>query len=48
MGWVMMRERELKRIDVLAQIDDGRLDAQDDANMLDITKRRMFRLLMRL
>ena len=25
MGWVMMSERELNRIEVLAQIDDGRL-----------------------
>lgn len=25
MGWVMMSERELNRIDVLAQVDDGRL-----------------------
>ena len=45
MGWVMMSERELNRIEVLAQIDDGRLSVQNGANMLDITKRQMFRLL---
>tara|TARA_R110002110_G_scaffold19648_1_gene80911 strand:+ start:1120 stop:2499 length:1380 start_codon:yes stop_codon:yes gene_type:complete len=47
MGWVMMSERELNRIEVLAQIDDGRLSVQNGANMLDITKRQMFRLLKR-
>ena len=45
MGWVMMSERELKRIEVLAKVDDGRLSVQNGANMLDITKRQMFRLL---
>lgn len=45
MGWVMMSERELNRIEVLAQVDDGRLNVQNGANMLDITKRQMFRLL---
>ena len=25
MGWVMMSERELNRIEILAQVDDGRL-----------------------
>jgi transposase len=45
MGWVMMSERELNRIEVLAQVDDGRLSIQNGANMLDITKRQMFRLL---
>ncbi len=47
MGWVMMSERELNRIEVLAQVDDGRLSVQNGANMLDITKRQMFRLLRR-
>ena len=43
----MMSERELNRIEVLAQVDDGRLSVQNGANMLDITKRQMFRLLKR-
>jgi transposase len=47
MGWVMMSERELNRIEVLAQVDDGRLSVESGANMLDITKRQMFRLLKR-
>jgi len=47
MGWVMMSERELNRIEVLAQIDDGRLTVQNGANMLDLTTRQMFRLLKR-
>ena len=47
MGWVIMSERELNRIEVLAQVDDGRLSVQNGANMLDVTKRQMFRLLKR-
>ena len=47
MGWVMMSERELNRIEVLAQVDGGRLSVLNGANMLDITKRQMFRLLKR-
>ncbi|RLJ40682.1 integrase-like protein [Litoreibacter halocynthiae] len=47
MGWVMMSERELNRIEVLAQVDDGRLSVENGANMLDVTKRQMFRLLKR-
>jgi hypothetical protein len=47
MGWVMMSKRELNRIEVLAQVDDGRLRVGNGANMLDITKRQMFKLLKR-
>jgi len=47
MGWVIMSERELNRIEVLAQVDDGRLSVQNGANMLAVTKRQMFRLLKR-
>ena len=47
MGWVMMSKRELNRMEVLAQVDDGRLRVGNGANMLDITKRQMFRLLKR-
>ena len=47
MGWVMMSERELNRIEVLAQVDDRRLSVENGATMLDITKRQMFRLLKR-
>lgn len=47
MGWVMMSERELNRIEVLAQIDDGRLTVENGANMLGLTRRQVFRLLRR-
>jgi transposase len=45
MGWVMMSERELNRIEVLAQIDDGRLSVGAAANLLDLTERQIYRLL---
>lgn len=47
MGWVMMSERELNRVEVLAQIDDGRLTVDNGANMLGLTRRQVFRLLKR-
>ncbi len=47
MGWVIMSERELNRVEVLAQVDDGRLSVDNAANMLDLTRRQVFRLLKR-
>ena len=47
MGWVMMSERELNRVEVWAQVDDGRLSVDNAANMLDLTHRQIFRLLKR-
>jgi transposase len=47
MGWVMMSERELNRVEVLTQIDDGRLTVDNAANLLDLTRRQIFRLLKR-
>jgi hypothetical protein len=47
MGWVMMSERELNRIEVLAQVDHRRLSVENGANMPGVTKRQMFRLLKR-
>ena len=47
MGWVMMSERELNRVEVLAQVDDGRLSVDNAANMLALTRRQIFRLLKR-
>ena len=47
MGWVMMSERELNRVEVLAQVDDGRLTVDNAANLLDLTRRQIFRLLKR-
>jgi hypothetical protein len=34
MGWVLMSERDLNRLEVLAQIDDGHLSVGSGANML--------------
>ena len=45
MGWVVMSERELKRVEVLAQIDDGRLTVEAGAHVLAMSKRQVFRLL---
>jgi len=47
MGWVMMSERELNRIEVLAQVNDGRLSVMDGALLLELSKRQIFRLLVR-
>lgn len=47
MGWVMMSERELNRVEVLAQVDDGRLTVDNAANLLNLTRRQVFRLLKR-
>ncbi len=47
MGWVTMSERELNRVEVLAQVDDGRLSVENAANLLDLTRRQVFRLLKR-
>ncbi|SFE70806.1 Winged helix-turn helix [Roseivivax sediminis] len=47
MGWVMMSERELQRIEVLAQINDGRLSVESGANVLVLSRRQVFRLLKR-
>jgi hypothetical protein len=47
MGWVLMSERDLNRLEVLAQIDDGHLSVGSGANMLGLTRRQVFRLLKR-
>jgi hypothetical protein len=43
----MKSERELNRIGVWAQVDDGKLTVESAANLLDLTCRQMFRLLTR-
>lgn len=45
MGWLIMSERELNRIEVLAQIDDGRLSVEAAAGLLDVSRRQLFRML---
>ena len=47
MGWVMKSERELNPVEMLAQVDDGRLNVDNAANMLALTRRQIFRLLKR-
>jgi len=47
MGWVVMSEREPDRVEVLGQLDDGRLNIDNAANLLDLTRRQVFRLLKR-
>jgi transposase len=42
-----MSERELNRVEVLAQVDDGRLSFDNAANILDLTRQQIFRLLKR-
>ena len=45
MGWVITSE--LNRVEVLVQVDDGRLSIDNAANMLDLIRRQIFRLLKR-
>ncbi len=45
MGWVMMSERELNRIEVLAQVDDGKITVDAASGILDLSRRQLFRLL---
>lgn len=51
MGWVMMSERELNRIEVLAQIDDGRLSVvqtqawPDERDLSRRTRQPVYRIL---
>ena len=37
MGWVAMSERELRRIEVLAQVDDGRLGIDAGSGLLGVS-----------
>ena len=47
MGWVVMSERELRRIEVLAQVNDGRLSVEAGSGVLGLSRRQLFRLLAR-
>ncbi len=44
-GWVVMSERELKRIEVLSQVTQGRMTTVTAANVLGISRRQVQRLL---
>lgn len=45
MGWVLMSERELNRVEVLSQVSRGRLTAVSAANVLGLSRRQVHRLL---
>lgn len=47
MGWVMMSERELGRIEVLSRVVDGTMTSVAAANVLAVTPRQIVRLLKR-
>jgi transposase len=47
MGWVMMSERELNRVEVLSQVVQGQMSAVAAANVLGLSRRQVHRLLKR-
>lgn len=47
MGWVVMSERELNRVEVLSKVIDGRRTVSEAASLLGMSKRQVQRLLVR-
>ena len=47
MGWVVMSARELNRVEVLSQVSQGRMSAVTAANVLNMSRRQVHRLLKR-
>ncbi|WP_317054568.1 ISNCY family transposase [Roseovarius rhodophyticola] len=45
MGWVLMSERELNRVEVLSQVNQGRMTATNAGNVLGLSRRQVHRLL---
>lgn len=45
MGWVLMSERELRRAEVLTSVVNGHLTATAAADVLDLSRRQVHRLL---
>ncbi|MDU9006245.1 ISNCY family transposase [Sedimentitalea todarodis] len=45
MGWVLMSERELNRVEVLSQVSQGRMTATAAANVLGLSRRQVQRLM---
>ncbi len=43
MGWVVMTERELNRVKLLAQVDDERQSVDNAAHLMCLTRRQIFR-----
>ena len=47
MGWAVMSERELRRVEVLAELEGARIDVASAAAILAVSRRQVFRLLRR-
>lgn len=47
MGWVIMSERELNRVEVLSQVADGRCSTADAGNLLNVSQRQIQRMMLR-
>lgn len=47
MGWVIMSERELNRVEVISQVVEAHLDIAQAAELLCLSRRQVFRLLCR-
>ncbi|KRS10686.1 transposase [Roseovarius atlanticus] len=45
MGWILMSERELNRVEVLSQVSQGQMTATTAANVLGLSRRQVHRLL---
>jgi predicted DNA-binding protein (UPF0251 family) len=47
MGWVLMSERDLKRVETLAQVDDGHIGVTVASHLMNMSRRHVYRLLDR-
>ena len=47
MGWVVMSERELNRVEVLSQVADGRCSTLEAASLLAVSQRQIQRMMLR-
>ncbi|MEA1676391.1 helix-turn-helix domain-containing protein [Nitrospirillum sp. BR 11163] len=47
MGWVVMSDREVRRVEVLGDVVGGRLTASSAAAVLGLSERQVWRLLKR-
>lgn len=47
MGWITMSERELRRVEILSQVSDGRMATREASVLLDMSMRQVQRLLRR-
>ncbi len=47
MALVLMSKRELSRIEVLARLNEGRIDASSAALLMGVSERQTYRLLQR-